>query len=101
MSQNSNREHWRERIQSAKQRLDFARAFVEEVERDMEAGAVGRDHGDEAYSRALNAELLAIQEYAKLLEAFKNLVLQGEVAGGKRPEVEESSRPRDHERDST
>jgi len=73
------REHWRKRLKNAKERLDFARAFVEEVEQDMQSGSIRHHDGQEAYQRALRAEVLALQEYSRVLEIFNKLVVHGEI----------------------
>lgn len=73
------REHWRKRLKAAKERLDFARAFVEEVEQDMQSGSIPHHHGQEAYQLALRAEVLALQEYSRVLEIFNKLVMHGET----------------------
>jgi negative regulator of sigma E activity len=73
------REHWRKRLKTAKDRLDFARAFVEEVEQDMQSGSIPHHHGQEAYQRALRAEVLALHEYSRVLETFNKLIVHGEI----------------------
>src|SRR5579872_6838768 len=73
------REHWRKRLKATKERLDFARAFVEEVEQDMHSGAIPHPDGQEAYRRALRAEVLALHEYSRVLETFNKLVVHGEI----------------------
>jgi len=93
MSHDVNWENWRRRIQSARQRVDFARAFVDEVERDREAGAVSEHHGSEAYHRALGAEILALRDYATVLEGFQDLVRQEMVLDGKSSGPDRKRRP--------
>lgn len=91
MSHDLRRDQWRQQIQSARQRLDFARAFVEEVERDMEAGTIAQAHTFEAYNRALSAEILALQEYARVLESFKEHALRTEIPRGNETGVNRNS----------
>lgn len=45
----------------------------------MHSGSIPHHHGQEAYQRALRAEVLEVQEYSRVLETFNKLVVHGEI----------------------
>jgi len=69
---------WRKRLADAKLRLDFARNFLEEVQRDFPIGDPSPD-GQFAYQKALRAESAARAECTRLLCLYAHLVLDGKV----------------------
>src|SRR5215467_124009 len=64
---NSLEERWRRRVEDVGLRLDFARTFVEEVQKDLAAGAVPAADGTFSYRRALRAENIAAVEFGRVL----------------------------------
>lgn len=70
---------WRSRLQDAKLRLDFARQYLREVQRDRSDGAVPPADGNFAFEKALRAENYALAEYRRILREFANLVLEGTI----------------------
>jgi hypothetical protein len=74
---NSLEEQWRRRVEDAGLRLDFARNFVEEVQRDVAAHAVPAADGTFSYQRAVRAENVAAVEYGRVLRIYADLVVNG------------------------
>src|SRR5215469_12812696 len=70
-------ELWRCRVEDAGLRLDFARNFVDEVQRDVAAGAVPAADGTFSYQRALRAENVAAVEFGRVLLIYADLVVNG------------------------
>ena len=71
---NSLEEMWRCRVENAGLRLDFARIFVEEIEKDF-ADAVPPAEGTFPY--ALRAQNVAAVEYGRLLRIYVEFVVNG------------------------
>ena len=67
---------WRQRLDDARHRLDFAQIYVKEVQQDRQLGYVPSPDGDYAYRRAIRAESEARVEYLRILRIFTD-VLQG------------------------
>ena len=74
---NSLEERWRRRVEDVGLRLDFARTFVEEVQKDLAAGAVPAADGTFSYRRALRAENIAAVEFGRVLLIYADLVVNG------------------------
>ena len=72
---------WRRRLEDAKLRLDFARNYKNEVERDFPTGGLPTPDGNFAHHHALRAENLALAEYNRVLRIYRHLTLHGEVPG--------------------
>ena len=70
---------WRERLNDAKLRLDFARNFVKELQRDHLAGGVPPPDGEFAFRKALTAENRALAEYNRVLHIFSDLVVRRQL----------------------
>ena len=70
---------WRERLHDARLRLDFARNYTKEVQRDVVDGAVQSADGAFANQRALRAENVALDRYRRTLQIYSDLVLHGEI----------------------
>ncbi|MBZ5578493.1 MAG: hypothetical protein LAP40_18170 [Acidobacteriia bacterium] len=70
-------------------RLDFARSYLAEIQRDVQAGAIPAPDGDFAYGNAIRADREALAEYARVLRIFTDLTLHGRL-----PEDNEEPPPR-------
>ena len=68
---------WRERVRDVRLRLDFARNYLAEIQKDVKAGGIPRADGDFAYRNAIRAEREALAEYRKMLKIFTDLTLHG------------------------
>ena len=69
-------EHWRSRHSNAKLRLDFARNYLDEVQRDFPIDGTSPD-GHYALQGALRAENAALVEFHCLLCIYTDLVMDG------------------------
>ena len=69
------REKWRQRLFDAKLRLEFARSYTNELSEDRTSGAIVGADSEFGYQRALAAENAALEEFARVAEILKNLVL--------------------------
>ena len=69
---------WRGRLADAHLRLDFARHFLQEMEREFPLHDTSPD-GQFAYQRALCAEKVAEAEWRRILHIFTDLVMEGKV----------------------
>jgi hypothetical protein len=69
----------RERVANAKVRLDLARNYVREVQRDLKSGTITESDGHHAHQYALQAETLALQHYQSVLNTLSTLVLTGKI----------------------
>lgn len=74
-------DRWRKRVTDAKLRLDSARTYVKEVQRDLPHGDVPAPDGDYAYRHALHAENFALVEYNHVLRIFTDLIINGKIPG--------------------
>jgi hypothetical protein len=74
---NSLAELWRRRVEETGLRLDFARNFLEEVQRDVAAHAVPAADGTLSYQRALCAQNVAAVEFGRVLRIYADLVVNG------------------------
>ena len=70
---------WRQRVQDARLRLQFARTYVKEVQRDLEQGAVASADGHFAFQRAIRAEYIALSEYNRVLRVYTDLLVAGKI----------------------
>ena len=74
---------WRSRVKDAQLRLDFARNYLAEVQRDFPPGDVPSPDGSFALQKALRAENFALAEYHRVLRMFTDLVLHGTIPDDK------------------
>jgi len=74
-------ELWRSRVEDAGLRLDFARNFADEVQRDVAADAVPAADSAFSYQRALRAEKVAAVEFGRVLLIYADLVVNGKPPG--------------------
>jgi hypothetical protein len=73
-------ERWRRRLKDAELRLTFARQYFKEVQADFPPPAKIRGaDGRYAFQRALQAEMIALANYKRVLEIFTDLVLRGTI----------------------
>lgn len=70
---------WRGRLQDAKLRLDFARSYLQEVERDFPLSTAQSPDGNFARLQAVRAESLAFRKYNRVLRLFTELVESGKI----------------------
>ena len=78
MERQESEELWRNRLASAKLRLDFARNYLNEVQRDFPIDDTSPD-GQYAFRRALRAENVALAEFHRLLRIYTDLVMDGKI----------------------
>ena len=69
--------HWRKRVRDARIRLQFARSYLKELQQDLKSGAIPPPDGDFVYRRAIQADREALDDYARLLRIFTDLVVYG------------------------
>jgi hypothetical protein len=74
---------WRNRLRDAQLRLDFARNFLKEVQRDFSASALPVADGRYTLEKALRAELSAIAEYWRVLSILTDLLTEGKPSDEK------------------
>lgn len=74
---------WRQRMKDAQLRLDFARNYLKEVQRDFPSGTVPPPDGVFAHHKALRAENAALAEYHRVLRVYTDLVLHGTIPAEK------------------
>ena len=74
---------WRKHVNEAKLELAQARQHLRDAERDLKDRSVPRPDGSYAYQRALRAETLALERYAKVLKTCNDLVLYGKIPESK------------------
>jgi len=79
------KEMWRDRLKTAKLRLEFAASFRKEVEQDCRSGTVATPDGDFALRKALVAESVAREEYVTVLDMFAKLGIEGEGPDNRDP----------------
>jgi len=72
---------WRGRLQDAKLRLDFARSYLKEVQRDFQSGEIPSADGSYAHQKALRAEIAALAEYQRVLRVVTDLLVNGIIPG--------------------
>ena len=66
---------WRQRLNDAKLRVDFARNFVLEVERDFPSSEIPSSDGLFAHEKAIRAENDALAEYLRVRRIYDDLIL--------------------------
>ena len=70
---------WLKRLTDAKLRLDAARDYVKQVQRDLSANEIPAPDGEFAYRKALRAENSALAECKRVLRIFTNLTENGKI----------------------
>lgn len=78
---------WKQRWEAAKLKLEQAAARVREKESAVRSRSVPEPQGFDAYSHALEAETIALTEYARVLRIYTDLVVHGKMP-------EEASEPK-------
>ena len=73
------KEKWLQRLNDAKLRLEFARSFVREVTEDCASGAIVAPDSGLAYRQALSAKRAAVDEFARIAEIVKNLLVHNTI----------------------
>ena len=68
---------WRQRVENAKLRVDFAQNRVKEVHREFPAPDIPPADGDFAFQKAIDAENAALREFDRVLRIFTDLVVRG------------------------
>lgn len=68
---------WRSRLSDAKLRLDFARHYMREVQREYPASDIPVPDHSFAFKKALKAENYALTEYERLLRIYTALTVDG------------------------
>ena len=71
-------DRWRQRLKDAALRVDFARNYVKEVQRDFPADTLPSTDG-RYLQRALHAQTLALKEYQRVLRIYTDLVVHGKI----------------------
>jgi hypothetical protein len=72
-------ELWRQRVNTAKLRLEFARNYVAELQEDLRAETIPFPDGSFAYQQALRAEANALSEFRRVLQIFTDLTVDGKI----------------------
>lgn len=72
-------ELWRQRLQDAKLRLEFAQNYAKEVQRDFPLSENLSPDGNFARAQAIRAERLAFRKYRSVLQIFSDLLLSGKI----------------------
>jgi hypothetical protein len=72
---------WRSRLNEARLRVELARNFMQEVQRDFKSGTIPQPDGDFAYRRAVHAENTALAEYSRILRVYHDLSVNGKKPG--------------------
>jgi hypothetical protein len=70
---------WHQRVEEAKLRLDSARQYTTEVERNFPIGEVPPPDGNFVRRRALQAENVALGDFHRVLRIYTELVVNGKV----------------------
>jgi hypothetical protein len=70
---------WLNRLNDVKLRLEFARSYANEVERDHSSGDIPENERQFARYAALRAENIALAMYNRVLRIYKNLAVNGIV----------------------
>lgn len=73
------KELWRLRLKNAKLRLEFARAYVLEIQKEVKPGFISNPGGGFAYQQALLAEGNASAEFRRVLQVFRDLTVAGNI----------------------
>lgn len=90
-------EQWQKNVEVARLRLQFARAFVEEVRADLRRGAIPSPDGDYAYRRAVRAETAALAEYRRVFRLFTDLLYRNQIPEDAQPDTEPCAEKQDLE----
>lgn len=72
-------EQLRQRLQDAKVRYDFAKAYLVEVRQDFADSSIDGPVELLGYRKALRSEIEALMEYNRVLRAMADLALRGTV----------------------
>lgn len=72
-------EVWRRRLGDAKLRLEFARDYVLELQKDLKADGIPAPDGNFAYQQALRSETNALAEFRRVLQIFRDLTMDGKI----------------------
>lgn len=70
---------WRNRLKDARLRLDFARNYVTEIQRDFSSNELPSPDGHYALGKALRGETAALREYHRILRIFADIVTKGNI----------------------
>jgi hypothetical protein len=76
---NALEEVWRQRLNTARLRLEFARNYVAELQQDLRAEALPPPDGAFAYQQALRSESNALSEFRRVLQVFTELTVDGKI----------------------
>ena len=76
---------WRRRLNDAKLRLEFAKNYLKEVQRDLRLGGIPTSDSNFAYKKALRAETAALAEYHRTLRIVTDLFVRGNPPQGDKP----------------
>ena len=70
---------WRSRLCDARLRLDFARNYFKEIQRDFTDGGISAPLERYALDKALRAERAALREYGRILTILNDLTIHGKI----------------------
>jgi hypothetical protein len=68
---------WLNRLNDAKLRLDFARNYLAEVQRDYPSRDIPEHEHHFAHNKAVRAEDIALAEYNRVLRVYTDLTVDG------------------------
>lgn len=70
---------WRQRLNDAKLRLDFARNYLSELRRDYPSDDIPAGEYHFSHQQALRGENFALKEYRRVLRILTDLTVHGKV----------------------
>jgi len=79
VTQQAPEEHPQARVADAKLQLDFAHAYLIEIQKDLQTESIQSVDGQETYRHALRALNLALEKYANTLKVTSDLVRPGNL----------------------
>ncbi|GEM_PF-1859872 len=72
-------ELWRKRLEDAKLRLEFARAYLREIEADNPSGDIPASDRVYAREKGYRSERAALEEYKRVLRVYADLMEHGVI----------------------
>lgn len=72
-------ELWRQRVNTARLRLEFARNYVAEVQQEVRQEGLPSADGAFAYRQAIRSEINALSEFRRVLKIFTELTVDGKI----------------------
>ena len=70
---------WRNRLEFARSRYQFQQEKCKAAVQELGGGGTSSAEGQLAIQKALKAEMMALDEYRRILEVFGALLVQGKI----------------------